>query len=218
VGTDKRERQKQARQAKIEQESAAAKKQRTFRTVRNVVIVAAVVLGGAFAYSSLAGGDDDEPDEVTEAEGDTTTLPEAPTTTIDPEVESAVQERGKPDPAPPPADTAADAVEVETLAEGEGEGAEAGDSLVIEYVGKTADGNVFDFSWENHDPIPVTLGTGGVIPGWEEGLLGVKLGERRRMVIGSDMAYGAEGSPPDIPPNAPLVFEVDVISLTPAAG
>ena len=222
MGTDKRERQKLGRQARILEETAAAKKQRTFRTVRNVVIAAVVVVGGAFAYSTLLGDDDDGGDEATAAEGDTTTTfpetPETTSTTLDPEVAAAVEERGKPDPAPPPADTAADALDVSTLVEGEGEGATAGDTVLVEYVGLTSDGNVFDFSWENHEPYPVTLGSGGVIPGWEQGLEGVKLGERRRMVIGSSLAYGPDGSPPDIPPNAPLAFEVDIVALTPAEG
>ena len=220
MGTDKRERQKQARQAKIEQESAAAKKQRTFRTVRNVVIAAVVVLGGAFAYSSLA-GDDDEPDEATAAEdegGADTTLPpiETTTTSIDPasfsnpEVAEEVLGREAPDPEPPPEDTAADALEITTVIEGEGEGAVAGDTVVAHYVGKTPDGEVLDESWSTGAPltIPAPLGQGGVIKGWDEGLVGAKIGERRRLVIGSDNAY-QEG---------PLAFEVDIVDIVPAAG
>jgi FKBP-type peptidyl-prolyl cis-trans isomerase len=217
VGTDKRERQKAGRQTKILEETAAAKRQRTRRTVRNVAIAAVVLLGGAFAYSTLAGGDDDDNDTATENDTTTTAVPETTTTTYsNPEVAAAIQERGKPDPAPPPADTPKDALEITTLIEGEGEGAKAGDTVTVEYVGKTPDGNVFDYSWDNHPPFPLPLGQGQVIAGWEEGLLGAKLGERRRLVIGSDKAYGAEGRPPEIPANTPLVFEVDIIDLAPA--
>jgi peptidylprolyl isomerase len=106
------------------------------------------------------------------------------------------------------------------LIAGEGDGAVEGDTVVVHYVGKTADDAVFDSSWERGEPYPVTLGpTAGVIEGWNEGLLGVKIGERRRLVIGSDKAYGAEGRDP-IPPNAPLAFEIDVVDIikAPPAG
>lgn len=218
MGTDKRERQKAGRQTKILEETAAAKRQRTFRTARNLAIAVVVVLGGAFAYSSLT-SDDDSDDTATGDETTTTTsLQETTTTTYsNPEVAATVQERGKPDPAPPPADTPADALEITTLIEGTGEGAAAGDTVVVEYVGKTPDGNVFDYSWDNHPPFPVTIGETSVIDGWTEGLVGVKLGERRRLVIGSNKAYKDQGSQDgSIPPNSPLVFEVDIIDFPPA--
>lgn len=219
MGTDKRERQKAGRQTKILEETAAAKKQRTVRTVRNVVIAAVVILGGAFAYSTLT-GDDDDNDTATEDSSDTTTDPlETTPTTVpveaDADTAAAVEARGKPDPAPPAADTPADALDITTLVEGTGEGVKAGDQVMVEYVGKTPDGNIFDFSWENHDPIAVTVGTGGVIPGWDQGLLGAKLGERRRLVIGSENAYGNQANG-DIPANSPLAFEVDIVGILPA--
>jgi peptidylprolyl isomerase len=221
VGTDKRERQKQARQTKIELESAAAKKQRTFRTVRNVVIAAVVILGGLFAYSTLA-GDDDEPDEATAAEdeGSTdTTLPvETTTTEVDPssfsnpEVATEVLDRGAPEPEPPPADIAADAVETSTVIEGEGEAGTGDDGYIVHYVGVQADGSTLDESW-SRGPFPIEgpLAQASLIDGWKEGLVGAKVGERRRLEIGADKAYG-EG---------PLAFEIDVIDIvpgTPPAG
>ena len=217
MGTDKRERQKAGRYARIVEETAAAKRQRTIRTVRNVGIAAVVVIGGAFAYSAAFGDDDSSASDETAGDVTTTTaVPETTTTTYsNPEVAAAVAERGKPDPAPPPADTAADALDISTLVEGEGEGVKAGDTVVVEYVGKTADGNVFDYSWDNHAPVTVTVGTGGVIPGWDQGLLGAKLGERRRLVIGSANAYGDQANG-DIPANSPLAFEVDIVDITPA--
>lgn len=219
MGTDKRERQKAGRQAKILEETAAAKKQRTLRTVRNVVIAAVVILGGAFAYSTLT-GDDDEPDTANESDSSDTTDPSETTPTTAPveadaEVAAAVEARGKPDPAPPAADTPADALDITTLVEGTGEGLKAGDQVLVEYVGKTPDGNIFDYSWDNHDAIQVTVGTGGVIAGWDQGLLGAKLGERRRLVIGSENAYGAQANG-DIPANSPLAFEVDIVGILPA--
>lgn len=209
MGTDKRERQKLGRQARILEETAAAKKQRTFRTVRNVGILAVVVLGGAFAYSALLGDDDSSADEETAA-GTETTLPlETTTTTIEfsnPELSEAVLAREAPDPAPPPAEADPAKVEVSTVIEGEGEPGTAEDGYVVHYVGKTPDGQVLDESWSTGAPFPVAapLSQASLIEGWREGLVGAKVGERRRLVIGSDKAY-QEG---------PLAFEIDIVDIT----
>ena len=106
-----------------------------------------------------------------------------------------------------------------TLIEGEGEGAAVGDVLTVHYVGVLADGTEFDQSWSRGQPFVVeNLGQAAVIPGWNEGLVGAKIGERRRLEIGSDKAYGAAGSPPQIPANAPLAFEIDVVDVTKPGG
>ncbi|HEY3142136.1 MAG TPA: FKBP-type peptidyl-prolyl cis-trans isomerase [Acidimicrobiales bacterium] len=122
--------------------------------------------------------------------------------------------RGAPDVAPPPADLAPDALEIETLIEGTGEGAAVGDQVTVHYVLVLADGAVVDESWSRGEPFSVTLGEGSVIPGWEQGLIGAKAGERRRLVMGSDLAYGRNGAGP-IPPSASLAFEVDIIAISP---
>jgi peptidylprolyl isomerase len=122
--------------------------------------------------------------------------------------------RDAPDPEPPPADTPADALEVTTLIEGSGAAASPGDQLVVHYVGKLADGSVFDASWGRGEPFALVVGQGMVIAGWDEGLVGAQAGERRRLVIGHQKAYGERGTPGGpIPPRAPLVFEVDVIEI-----
>jgi peptidylprolyl isomerase len=158
-------------------------------------------------------------DSSTESEGTTTTAPETTATTAldytKPALAKTVLERTQPTPKPPPADLAADALESTTLIEGEGEGAEAGDQITVHYIGLLADGTVFDQSWERGEPFTATLGQGQVIPGWEQGLIGAKIGERRRLEIGSDNAYGEQGAGEDIPPNAPLAFEVDVVDIKP---
>lgn len=125
--------------------------------------------------------------------------------------------RDAPDPAPPPADTAPDALEVTTLIAGDGPPATAGDQVVVHYVGKLADGSTFDASWGRGEPFAVVVGQGMVIAGWDEGLIGVQSGERRRLVMGHTKAYGDRGTPDGaIPPRAPLVFEVDVLDILPA--
>ena len=96
-----------------------------------------------------------------------------------------------------------------------GTGAEAktGDAVSVNYVGalyKT--GKVFDASWKRNETFPFTLGKGQVIPGWEQGVIGMKVGGRRELIIPPSLAYGAKGSPPAIPPNETLIFIVDLLS------
>jgi peptidylprolyl isomerase len=127
-----------------------------------------------------------------------------------------VLERDPPEPVPPAADTPPGSLETTTLIEGHGPPAADGDSLRVHYVLVTADGTVVDSSWERGEPFPLTLGAGEVIAGWDQGLVGARTGERRRLVVGSDLAYGHEGSSgDDVPPDAPLAFEVDVVEILP---
>jgi peptidylprolyl isomerase len=225
VGSEKRERQKLSRQAKIEAEESAARRTKTRRTGIRVAVAAVVVIGAMFAYSAISGGDDSddspseesaapETPETTAAPGECET-PAPATPYSNPGLAEEVLARDAPDPEPPPEDTDADALEETTLIEGEGDAAVAGDTLIVAYSGKIADGTVFDESWSTCRTFDVTLGSGGVIPGWDEGLVGAKIGERRHLVIGSEKGYGAAGSGP-IPPDAPLAFDVDVVDIVPA--
>ena len=200
-------------------EATAAKRERRRGTAIRIAVAAVVVLGVLFGVSQLMGDDEDS----TETSGDDatseSTTPETTTPEfVNPELAEEVLGREPPTPEPPPADTAADALDASTLIEGEGEGAQAGDTITVHYSGVLADGTEFDESWSRGQPFPVTLGQGQVIPGWDEGLIGAKVGERRHLVIGADNAYGAQGSPPAIPANAPLAFDVDVVDIQPAAG
>jgi peptidylprolyl isomerase len=219
VGTEKRERQKVGKQARAAAEFTAARRAKNRRTAVRVAVAVVVVLAVLFAYSALRGDDDNSSDTASD-DTTSTTVGDSTTTTAtysDPELAQEVLDREAPDVEPPPEDTPADALEKETLIEGQGEAAVAGDQLVVNYAGVTPDGNQFDSSFEEgRDPIPVQLGQGGVIPGWDRGLVGVKIGERVRLVIGSENAYGAQGnSGAGIPPNSPLAFVVDVVDITP---
>ena len=102
---------------------------------------------------------------------------------------------------------------VEDLVEGSGPGAKAGEQLTMHYVGVDYEtGKQFDASWDRGEPFRLQLGAGMVIPGWDRGLVGIKKGGRRRLVIPPDLAYGAQGAPPAIAPNATLIFVVDRIA------
>jgi peptidylprolyl isomerase len=104
------------------------------------------------------------------------------------------------------------ALKAETLIAGDGAEIKTGQQATVNYVGvlfKT--GKEFDTSWgKGKQPFQFALGSGQVIPGWDEGVLGMKVGERRRLTIPADLAYGAQGSPPKIGPNEPLIFDIDL--------
>ncbi len=103
---------------------------------------------------------------------------------------------------------------VEDLEEGEGAEAQAGDELTLDYVGVLYEtGEEFDSSYDAGMPLPVVLGEGGVIPGFDQGLEGMKEGGRRQIIIPPDLGYGKQGQPPDIPPDSTLIFVIDLISI-----
>jgi peptidylprolyl isomerase len=102
----------------------------------------------------------------------------------------------------------------EDIVEGDGPEAKSGDEVEVEYVGVAqSTGTEFDSSWERDEPFTFGLGAGEVIPGWDEGIVGMKEGGRRLLVIPGDQAYGPTGQPPDIGPDETLVFAVDLIKV-----
>jgi peptidylprolyl isomerase len=104
---------------------------------------------------------------------------------------------------------------VKDIVLGKGRAAKKGDQLSMQYVGVTfADGQEFDASWDSGTPFDFTLGQGTVIKGWDKGLVGIKPGGRRQLTIPAKLGYGAQGQPPDIPPNAALVFIVDALKVS----
>ena len=112
-----------------------------------------------------------------------------------------------------PAEPATELIE-EDVVEGDGAEAKEGDTIEVEYVGVAqSTSQEFDSSFERDEPFSFELGAGEVIPGWDEGLVGMKEGGRRLLVIPGDLAYGPTGQPPDIGPNETLVFAVDLIAV-----
>ncbi|XP_015272309.1 PREDICTED: peptidyl-prolyl cis-trans isomerase FKBP2 isoform X1 [Gekko japonicus] len=88
-----------------------------------------------------------------------------------------------------------------------------GDVLHMHYTGKLEDGTEFDSSLTRDQPFVFTLGTGQVIKGWDQGLLGMCEGEKRKLVIPSELGYGDRGAPPKIPGGATLIFEVELLKI-----
>ncbi len=96
---------------------------------------------------------------------------------------------------------------------GSGQEAKTGDTVSVNYTGWLADGTKFDSSYDRNQAFDFTLGAGDVIKGWDEGVVGMKVGGKRKLVIPPDLAYGAGGYPPVIPANATLTFEVDLVAI-----
>ncbi len=170
------------------------------RAVSARLLIAAAV--AALALGLAACGDDDDSSsdggtatEAAEAEVDNTDLKKKP----------AITTTGDESPG---------ALIVEDIVVGKGPVAKSGDQISVQYVGALySDGTEFDTSWDTGQPFEFELGSGGVIQGWDTGLEGMKVGGRRELVIPPDLAYGPTGQAPTIPPDATLVFVVDLLDV-----
>lgn len=148
-------------------------------------------------------GDDDSSTESTQASDS-------------PAVESSgdASDRGKPQVAVP-SGAPPKQLEETDLIEGTGAEAKLGDEVTVQYVGVGYNTKKeFDASWNRGEPFSFTLGEGGVIPGWEQGVEGMKVGGQRELVIPPDLAYGETGAPPLIGPNETLVFVIDLLEVS----
>lgn len=113
----------------------------------------------------------------------------------------------------PEARTTASGLRITDQRLGRGREAVNGAVLTVHYAGALADGSVFDSSYERGEPFVFTLGAGKVIPGWDEGLLGMREGGLRSLEIPPELAYGEQGVPPVIPPRARLAFRIELLRV-----
>jgi len=102
---------------------------------------------------------------------------------------------------------------IEELTVGNGATAAAGQSVSVHYTGWLTDGTKFDSSVDRNDPFEFNLGRGQVIAGWDQGVAGMQIGGKRKLTIPPEMGYGSRGAGGVIPPNATLVFEVELLGV-----
>ena len=106
-----------------------------------------------------------------------------------------------------------DGLQVEVQGEGQGQETKRGDTIHVHYKGTLTSGKKFDSSYDRGDPLSFTVGNGQVIKGWDEGLLGMKVGEKRKLTIAPHLAYGNRAVGGVIPANATLVFETELVKI-----
>jgi len=102
---------------------------------------------------------------------------------------------------------------IEDLVVGNGDTATAGQSVSVHYTGWLTNGQKFDSSVDRNDPFEFNLGRGQVIPGWDQGVAGMQVGGKRKLTIPPELGYGSRGAGGVIPPNATLVFEVELLAI-----
>jgi peptidylprolyl isomerase len=177
---------------------------------RVLILIAVVALTGMAACGDDDSSDDGGGSADTTAQHDTGTE----TTPSPADAEAALKDTSKKPVIPKPTGAPPRKLVKEDIVRGKGPAAKKGDTVVVHYVGMNfSNGQEFDASWDSGSPFPVQLGAGMVIKGWDQGLIGIRKGGRRKLTIPPELGYGAEGYPPDIPPNETLVFVVDAISI-----
>jgi peptidylprolyl isomerase len=179
------------------------------RATFGLATVAAVILmagcGSSSSSSSIGVGVENKADEAlskSSASGATSSTATTPTSGA----------LSKEPTVPPQSGTPPTTLVTKEIITGTGPEAKAGETVTVNYVGVLyKGGKEFDASWKRNEPFTFTLGRGQVIAGWDQGVAGMKVGGRRMLIIPGPLAYGAKGSPPTIPPNAALVFVVDLL-------
>jgi peptidylprolyl isomerase len=176
-----------------------------------LTLIAVVAVLGVAA----CGDDEENGDGGASGGADTATQEETGTETASPqEAEEALRDTSTKPVIPKPTGTPPRRLVKEDIVKGKGPAATPGDTVIVHYVGMNfSNGQEFDASWDSGSPFPVQLGAGGVIAGWEQGLVGIRAGGRRELIIPPELGYGTEGYPPDIPPNETLVFVIDAVSV-----
>ena len=171
-----------------------------------VLLVGAV---GFMKYSESPAGPPDAHEGETAEEHAAHSAPPPPRPDQQPKTQPSTQPGGA-----KPAGKQADVTTLQKtdIKVGTGQAAKTGDHVTVHYIGTLTDGTKFDASRDHGKPFEFDLGAGGVIKGWDAGVVGMKEGGKRKLVIPPDMGYGPGGQGP-IPPNATLVFEIDLLKV-----
>lgn len=166
------------------------------------------------ALGIAACGDDDATTSSTASEPAATTATPAATETTPAPAAAVSKDTSKKPEIPKPTGDPPTKLASKDIVEGKGKAAKSGDDVTVQYVGVSfSTGEQFDASWDNGQPFQFPLGGGMVIPGWDQGVVGMKEGGRRQLTIPPDLAYGPQGQPPVIAPNETLVFVIDMVSI-----
>ena len=190
-------------------------------------LTALAVTASLTVFGVAACGSDEKESAVDKATKQAEAQAKNPTPVVDPAAETTTVKVVKVSPGPGEGDidkkpeipkqtgSPPKALVAQDVIVGKGKKAKDGDKVSVQYVGVLYDnGKEFDSSWKRKQPFDVTLGAGQVIKGWDQGIVGMREGGRRRLIIPSDLAYGPSGSPPTIPANAALVFDVDLEKIS----
>jgi peptidylprolyl isomerase len=179
-------------------------------TLATAILIAGC--GSSGSSSTIGVGSENKAEEkaLLKSSSSATSSPTTPTTTAKTPTSGPLSK----EPTVPPSSGAAPSrLVTKDLIKGTGAEAKAGQTVTVNYVGVLFHGgSKFDASWKRSEPLSFTLGRGQVIPGWDQGVVGMKVGGRRELIIPAALAYGPTGRPPTIPPNSPLVFVVDLLS------
>jgi peptidylprolyl isomerase len=188
---------------------------------KNVTALTALLILAALSLTACGSDKKDSRDSAAQPSSaaptpDTTATesdPSQPSKPASPEGKISKDLKEKPE-IPKPSGSPPTKLESEDIVEGKGKAAKEGDKVSVQYVGVAfSTGTEFDASWERGKPFDFTLGAGEVIPGWDQGVVGMKEGGRRQLTIPAELAYGAQGSPPAIGPNETLVFVIDMVKI-----
>ncbi len=216
MGTEKRERQKRGRAARVEAAMAAQKRAESRRRIAWIVGTVAFVAVVLFIVS-LVRGNDNKTNTASSPNLSTTTTAPAASVAGEPCVALADPlPAGAPDvpvvPGPPPTE-----LQKTDLVDGTGDPVPAGATVTVDYIGVSCStGKIFDSSYSRGEPATFPLTQ--VIPGWTQGIPGMKVGGQRLLVIPPDLGYGDTGGGPDIAPGETLWFVVDMKSFQPAGA
>ncbi len=178
---------------------------------RGIVPVLAVLFFTSTGCSKLTEPPKPEPMQVEPAASAEIKLPD------DKKAPAALASAKPADPEPPkpvePAPPSNEKLGIKDVVVGKGAEAKAGDSVKVHYVGTLPDGKEFDASRKHGQPFDFELGAGRVIKGWDQGVAGMKVGGKRKLTVPPSLGYGPRGFPPVIPPNATLLFEVELLEV-----